>query len=419
MSQSLIVGSANASFQVPDNSTRKLNIAGALNNLSVEASVELPVRAPGTFSNLFIRSSGNTVAVASTVFTLIKSGVATSLTVAFGASESGVKTDITNAPSFADTDMVCLEVVVPNDAGGARFFNINVIGVTFTPDDTANCWSWLSWEQIVSVATASTSWFFGPSGSHSSANTTEAAVAFTMRSSFTSSNLSVYLSSNARTTDSTYRTRKNGADGNQVVVFASGESGYKEDITNTDSLVDGDTYNTSLTTGTGTGAIVTVHVSTLLKSTAGEFQMISGWAGGASFSPSLTRNIAINNSKGGVATGETNVMVYSLFDFTIKLFSGYVSANTLSTSNLTARLRDNVANGNEVLTWAAAETGHKVDLSNQDTITAVTDDINYQFITAAGGSGNATPNYFGCIGFTVVPGGAATWPGWIGKVGWF
>lgn len=74
------------------------------------------------------------------------------------------------------------------------------------------------------------------------------------------SNLSVGIAGNAATAASTFRFRKNAANGNQVISIASGATGYFTDTTNTDAVVAADELNYSWVSGSA-GAVTIQHFS--------------------------------------------------------------------------------------------------------------------------------------------------------------
>ena len=69
------------------------------------------------------------------------------------------------------------------------------------------------------------------------------------------SKLRVYIQTNTRSTTSTFRTRKAGANGNQSVSIASSTTGEFEDNSNSDTVAEGDLFNFEMNLTAGTGNI--------------------------------------------------------------------------------------------------------------------------------------------------------------------
>lgn len=78
---------------------------------------------------------------------------------------------------------------------------------------------------------------------------------FVARYSVTLSKFGAYVTANTRSTDTEIRTRKNGADGGQLLSVTTGTTGFFADASGSDSLVDGDTFDAVVRTGSGTGLV--------------------------------------------------------------------------------------------------------------------------------------------------------------------
>ena len=122
------------------------------------------------------------------------------------------------------------------------------------------------------------------------ATTANAQVKF--RSTGTLSNLYVRIEANTLEEDAVIRVRRNGAlgsagasvaNGNQTVTVLAGATGEFEDITNTDTVADGDTYNYSIVTLSGVNTRLTVascifnaNDDTVQKHVASGFPALAG-----------------------------------------------------------------------------------------------------------------------------------------------
>lgn len=376
------------SVGVTDNTTRFLNPSGQLfASQATEANAELPVRTAVTIRHLFARVPANTATNGSTI-TVRKSRADTAITVAVGGDATGEFEDIVNSDSFAATDELDIEVTVATE-GGTNTITLSILGVTATP--AAGAATVIGASGGANLSAASTTSFWGI-GDRDAAAVDEARHEWAVRKTFTASHLFAVVTANARTTDTVVRTRKNRANGAASVTFASGETGTKEDTSNTDALASGDEFNCAITTGTGAGTITFQNHGVNLTS-AGPYPLLG--AG------SITQAFGVTNYFGfgdvGVpVTTEATAQMRSRFSTTLSQFSVNVTGNTLDIAG-TARVRINGANGNQVVGYVGGETGHKTDSSNTDALDA--DDLyNVVVDTSVSGSGALTYRGFSLIG---------------------
>jgi len=183
-----------------DNNVRYVAVFGSSNNPTVTGEQEAPIRQAGIFSNLFVYSPTNTASVNSTV-TLQKSQVDTALLVTYGADQTGIKENTSDTVSFAATDEAQWEVTVPNEAG-SNTLTINLIKVEFAPDTAGNSMVVLGGSGTTNYTTASATRFINANGTIAPTSS-ETFMKWRARLAFASSNLWTYVTSNARTTDTT------------------------------------------------------------------------------------------------------------------------------------------------------------------------------------------------------------------------
>lgn len=398
MSSSAIVVSRN-SAGVIDATTRYFPIVGSnLNGSStVAAAPPTSIREAGTASNGYIYISSNTASNTSTV-TLQENGVDTAVTISIGGDQTGVKEDTSNTNLFAATDEANWEITVPSEAG-TNTLVVAILGITFAPTTTTNTLTILGTGQSSIFSSASTTRFAAPSGGMGWI-TADTNIEYRIRGAFTSSDFYTTVSSNSRTTDIVLGTRKNSGSGNQSVTYAAGETGEKNDTTNTDSLVAGDDYNYYITSGTGTENIQILTVTTTLISTADEFVLLCSGTVGAAVSFNTTTYLpTAGAANAGFTTTEANTQYLPRFTFTAKELGSYVSANTIATSATTVHLMDNGGESSLTVSYAAGETGLKNDSSNTAEITSGTDEIDYRVVTP-NTSGSLTFFWIGMLGDT-------------------
>lgn len=393
MSASQIVAS-HPGINVLDGLTRFFNIAGQLVAMGTESHSQKPVRDAGSFSHLYVYIPTNTATVTSTV-TLRKSVADTALTLSIGSDQTGIFEDTTNSVAFADTDEADYEVTVPTEVG-TNNLTISIIGSKFTPDTPTDTITFLSVGSS-GYSVASQTLYMSPNGDNNG-QATEADEKYRIRTTETASDFYTFVFTNARTTDTTFKTRKNGADGAAAHTYTSGQTGGKEDTVNSDSLVAGDDFNYAITTGTGTGTIVFQQAGCTMISTAGIFTLLCGAPGGygqafntTSYFPSAGRLIPPTGA------AEATTQILPRFDFTAKELGAYVSANTIATSDTTVTLRDNGADSAVTFSYTAGQTGLKNDSVNTTTITGGTDELNYKVVTP-NTSGTFTVRWIGILG---------------------
>lgn len=374
----MVVGNANGE-SVVDGTTSYFHIAGRLNTIATEADVETPIRDAGTFKNLFTYVATNTITIDSTVITLRKSQVATSVAVSYGSDQTGIKEDTSNTATFAATDEVSYEINAPADAG-FNTISLRVIGIEFVPDTATNSVTFVASTGPFNYAVASTTRYIALTGTSIATQSSPGAEAV-IQTDAVSSDLYVYISANARTTDTTFSTRKNATTGSQSVTYTAGQTGAKEDVVNSDSLAEGDTQAYEITTGTGTETITIITVSSTLITTNNKFFLLaqdSVWTGvpfnTSTFNPPSGGMVSFN-------TDEANSQIYPRFSFTVSKFLVNVFTNTIATSASTVTVRDNGNNGSLTVSYDAGQSGEKTDGINSDVITSGTDKINYNIVT--------------------------------------
>lgn len=393
MSVSQVV--ASGTQDAPDAATRYTSLSGSIALNATEANVEQPVRDAGVFSKLYTYVAANSVNASSTI-TLRKSRADTALLVTYTTLLTGILENTSDTVTFAATDEADWEITCPS-VSGSKIMTVNVIAVQFAPTTSTNCVSFMALGFSASFSTASTTSYMPPAGS-SAYNSTEINSKFRMRVAAVAQDFYVLVTANARTTNTVFGTRKNGAAGGQSVTFTNTLTGALEDTSGTDTLAAGDDYNYFITTLTGAQTITVTLVSTSLVSTASDFFNLTAFSSGLG----IAFNSTLYNAIGSyffTSVTELNTQVLARFTWTAKELGAYVSLNTIATSASTITLRDNTANGNQVLSYAAAETGLKNDSTHTDDITLDTDEVNYKIVTP-NTSGTLTITWIGIVGTT-------------------
>lgn len=377
MSKSQLV--SHGLVSVVDNTTRFFAITGPMTGQTVEEYSQQPIRDAGTFANLYVRIPTNTASNTSTV-TLRKNKADTALIVTIGSDLTGVFEDNSNTVAFANTDEANLEVTVPTEAG-TNNLTISLFGMSFTPDTTTNAATFLNTNAAVGNITGdSTTLFITPQGTNAVASV-EANNQIKIRGSFVAQDFNIYVSANARTSDSTFGTRKNTAAGSQSVVVGAGLTGFFEDTSNTDTLAANDLYGYYVTTGAGTGEATAVReYSSTLISTANQFLMVLGDLLSQAFN--VTNYLGASGSSTDETTTEADTQIIPQFTFTVKELITYRSANSIATSDSSVTVRDGGADSAvTVVIPTGAGAAWQADSTNSTVITAATDTLNIKVVT--------------------------------------
>jgi len=385
-----------------DNSTLYFSIKGQIVVDSQEQSAEFPVREAGVFSNFFVYVSANDTTTVSSTVKLRKNGANTAILVTIASGATGVFEDTTNTASCTNTDEVVYEFNVPNETVAAAV-TIKTTSIEFATTATGNCLSIMGTAGAVGSSIASQISYSHLSGSCSIVDTNSALSKYRIRQAFTSRNLFVRVSANGRTTDTTFRTEKNGSNGTQSVTYGSTETGIKEDTTNTDSLIAGDDYQFEVVTGTGSGTITHTIMAVTFINTNGHFVMLSAYQVSQNLGAASTNYSGISGRLIPITSPEANTQVYPRFTLAVKELGVYVTTNSNGTGTFTVMVRDNGTDSPVQVVFAAGETGLKTDTSNVSDIAGGTDEINYKLVNTGDGAAWVTwIGTMGIAGYTVV-----------------
>ena len=200
----------------------------------------------------------------------------------------------------------------------------------------------------------------------------------------------VRISANTATSSSTFKFRKNAADGNQIITVGAGATGSFEDTSNHDTVAVGDLLGIQVVSGTvGT---ITIEVISWIFTPQNAFVLalnqVAGWdltitANNASrFQPpmgSITANATESASQARYTVGAEirNLLIH-------------VTTNSRTTDTV-VRTRKNGANGAQSFTVPAGQTGEFTDNTNIDFIKN-TDLFNTAFVMGASAEGLVTAN---------------------------
>lgn len=148
---------------------------------------------------------------------------------------------------------------------------------------------------------------FGMAGGAGDYSTTETNAEFTVRFSLHSFGMYVYVTNNSTDGATTFRMRKNVADGNQTVSVSAGGTGSFTDSVDTDDFASGDSVDYSYINAGSTGSLDSVCCTVTCYSTSGNYF----FAGLAGETPGMSKRTSPNGyygySSDGTDTGTNDL----------------------------------------------------------------------------------------------------------------
>jgi len=343
---------------------------------TTEANAQIQWYGNGTIKRLRVHVSANS-ATGNTVFRVRINGANGNSVITVGAGATGFFEDTTNTDTWADGDLICLFADRNAESTTIQGFGADAIASSGTVNKVGAYGT-------VSFSTASVSRYFPLVGDIADINTTELdRLSPTIDVACTARNLAVYISSNARTTNTTYKIRINGADGNSTVTVGSGVTGWVEDTSNTDTISAGDDVNWVMTTSTGTGAIVTKSISCDFTESLGKQQLFAQ-SSATNLVAAVTRYISLTGQL-GLTGGTTSNRVYMTAGGTARNLRLFVVSNA-ATSATTLNLYKNGSATSVTISLGAGVTGEVADTTNTNTFA----DGDYYLVEAIRGAGVGT-----------------------------
>ncbi len=326
-----LAGAAGVAVSLAPAATEYFVIAAAANTAGRvnEAGTLRTIYDDITVANLTVTVSANSLTTASTVVTIRKNGANTGLTITIPPATTGEFRDISNTVSFTSGDTISGKIAV--DAGGAG--TITYRGAMVSIAKTTGAVALLGASGQVTYTVAATGWFGSFSGGLPTSSISEDTVQTTARGDGALDKLQVYCSGNTRVTDSTVRVRINNANGNGVVTIPAGMTGWFIDISNSDTVADGDVFDVIILGG-GTGSTDLILQGALVDYTATGSELKTPFLMGSNLSTAASSTTASNTT---TALGEMTFVSGTATRFTLPydaVFSDlhiYVSTNPSST----------------------------------------------------------------------------------------
>ena len=233
------------------------------------------------------------------------------------------------------------------------------------------------------ISTASTDiWQPMTGATAATAPATESDMQFTFRTSGSLKNMGLNVSSNGRSTSTTFKSRIGGADGALSASIAGSGTGNVEDTTHSDSISSGNLVNWDVLTGSGAGNLIIDVFNFDFETTNGAFQSAVGSLT-KTFNASTTNYISIAGNMNN-STTESDYQTNARITDTLSKLDVRVITNTVTAAS-TLRTRKNAANGNLSASITGSNTGVFSDGSHSDSVVDG-DQLDYQIVTGASGT---------------------------------
>ena len=367
------------------------SVAATLPANTTEAQASIVHRGSNcTLKNLRARLPTNSRAANSTITTQ-KNGSATAQVVTITASTTGTYTDLSNTVSLTAGDTYSYELVIGSTSG-----TLLLNAMTAELESDGQSVSPLSCFGTVSLTTASATRYIALSGRLQTLLATESEAQLKAPVAGTWSNLRLYVTA-ARATATTVRSRKNAANGNQLLSITG--TGAFEDTTNSDTVAVGDNLSVSLVTGSGADTLTFVNASSIFAPSTARAAVVAcqimasttAAAGANRFNPVLGR-FSVNST-------EATLQAPAPFAGTASYLTYSLSANASTvTSNIT--FRDAGVDTALTIAIAAGATGLFADTSNS--VAIATGDL--LSVKISGHDGNLTTRGLS-LNYTQAPAG--------------
>jgi hypothetical protein len=373
-------------------SPQKLSFGGQWRADSLtEADVQFVTRIAGVLSNF--SANATTTTGTSRTATVRVNGANGNGTISWAGGASGVATDGSHTDALSAGDKINLVFSYSGSNPTLSWFS-----ALFSATGTHACF-YPIFGSAKTFSTDLSTIYIWPAGQNNM-STTEANQQVKCRTAATLKNAQCSVNVNARVTDSTVKSRINGADGTIAITVTAGVTGIFEDTTHTDALASGDLYDFSITNGVGTSQALTFQTYGCSIQNDSTAQNDIFATSGSTRAASATASYAFIIGNASTNATETNQTIEHGFALTASKMRIFVSDNTYA-ADATMRLRKNAADGSQNITLTAGVTGWFEDSTNTDSIIA-TDNVCYSIV--GGTSGSIT---YQSTGLTETPVGAA------------
>lgn len=351
------------SSTIVDNNATWFPPFAGLSWVTPEALTNIFMRAPGTFYGL--QTSINNIGTARSVV-VRKNAADTILKVSPPDTTAAFANDLVHYVHYNAGDTFD---IANNNTTAA--YTLSSLGLVFQADSgTVGLCS----SALLNFALASTAgeYFCAPGGIWIGPGAVAPSDQFLVRAPAVYRAMSLQVITNTGSTNTPFRSNKNGVTGNQSIVVGAGVTGVFEDLMNTDHCVSGDLYCYDMTALTTTGIQFRATSHVAYDTSVSEIFAfgLNAWAFSASNQfASINGSSVLLTSENGLGTGAG--LGLGVRGTVSRLRMNLLSNSMTGTS--TVNLRKNGANGNQVLTIATTITGAFEDTTHTDTFEAVND----------------------------------------------
>ena len=206
---------------------------------NAESSNQLCIGLVGTWSRLCIHVISNTLEQASTLVSRIN-GVTGNQAITIPAGTTGFFVDDIHEDSVVAADLLGVKLV----AGGSspHQLQVSVVSSRFTLSERKSI-VYCGVSLGVCIRSENEWPYAAIIGDHCQGFEIEANSHYKVQVAAIFSHMRVHIYANESDGDTTFRFRKNGADGNQIITVHAGQTGWFEDTTHTDTVAVGDVIN--------------------------------------------------------------------------------------------------------------------------------------------------------------------------------
>ncbi len=362
MANQKILGSGNTIAAKGAGTTNNFLITGCIQNGNIadntETSNKLEFNFNGTVYNLAVRVIANGTNASSTQSIRKNEGAANG-TVTIPLSTTGWFTDLVNVDAFVSGDFLGDQLIV--GTGGTLTVNaFNAACKSNSGNVTIMC--------STGGANSPNDDKYFPVGNESSPATSDFGN-LPVKEATTISFLTHRITlNNLSTATTTFRSRKNQANGNQVITVLAGVSGLVKDSSNSDSLAVDDNFSGRGTTAAGGSGSCQSYSYTMHLTSASSTTIILAFSDNGSSLPTGTTRYTNLVNRDPVTTEICEINIFRTVSCTVtNLFGRYRTVGSTNDSTITFR-KDLATSGNLTYVLPASTTGLYYDTANSDTV---------------------------------------------------
>jgi len=362
---------------------------------TTEADSQWTINRSGTFCCMAIQISANATTSDSTMRFRVDTANGNQV-ITIGSGQTGNFIDPTNKDTVS-AGAVLTYSVTAGDTGSLTYRTLSCI---FDPGyNTAVMATFAGNSWDLTTANVTRHHGFGAGGVNNG-NSTESQAQSKINTACTLKNFAVRVLANSRTSNVVFKTRVAGADGTLTQTYTSGQTGYKEDNSNSDAVTSGQLCNFATVTSSGTAGITIAFIKVDVESTNGQFPMFNTAINGLASTAGSDRFGSIGGQS-TLYTTEAEGALYTGGGFSFTNLWINITANSTNATNRIG-LRKN--SGDAVLfvepgagaTGAFEDTSRKADIITTDKLAT---------LYRSGGTGTYTYRGFSYLGFENTTGG--------------